>query len=456
MLPGIAPSPSLVNTEEPCTGVVYDGYLHGCVIYLDENGNKQRDDGEPFGVSTMGMFSIQVPGSRLTDAILRMEPATAGGRVSPGADTCHDISTLMPERLPLASKASKSCGPDAKPIVLSPLTTLATLIGESQLEDVLELPAGLLGSDTLRPALDGDLDALRIMRREIQVKSMVSMVSSALTSNQNAYPRIARAAFQQLANLFASPLDDLDEPISESPGGSGITSRRMLLQSSTTLSREALALASIFQGVYATLAADPEISLSDMTFVSNETILAVATSIATFNDLSDSLVSSVEDVYRMVILMESRLLPAIQSLAAGSITSDDFSRSNTLDMMIRSFEETSLPEGSIPDPLSMASPSPSPPPGPRSTGLEQGSSSSLKLGLGLGLGLGLPIAAAAAALVICWKRRVATRQAQSAFVSTTGLSGGRSSKLKAPSPSPTVVEIVAAPADSRSRNANVI
>jgi hypothetical protein len=459
MLPDIAPEPSSipVNVEEPCTGVVYDGYLHGCVVYLDVNGNKQRDNGEPFAVSAMGMFSIQVPGSNLTDAVFRMEPATSRGRVSQGADSCHDISTLMPERLPLAAKAPESCGPDAEPIVLSPLTTLATLVGQSQVEDVLELPPGLLGSDTLRTALDGSLDALRIMRREVQVKNMVSMVTSAVTSNQTAYSRIAGAAFRQLGNLFASPQDDLDEPVSGPPSGGGITSRRMLLQSSTTPPAEALAFSSIFQGVYATLAADPEINLSDMTFVSNETILAVATSIAIFNDLSDSLVSSVQDVYRMVILMESQLLPAIQSLAAGETTLDDFSQSNTLDMMIRSFEETSLPEGSIPDPLSAApSPGPAPGPQPNEQQREQGSSSSLKLGLGLGLGLGLPVAAAAAALVIRWRRRAATRQAETAFVSTTGLSGGRSSKVRAPSPSVAVTEIVAASAGSRSPNANVV
>ena len=405
----------------------------------------------------MGMFSIEIPGGNMTDAIFRMEPATAMGLVSPGANTCHDISTLMPERLPLAASASQSCGPDARPIVISPLTTLATLIGESQVEDVLELPAGLLGSDTLRPALDGDLDALRIMRREVQVKSMVSMVSSAVTSNQSAYPRIAQAAFRQLGNLFASnPLDASDEPASESPNGNGITSRRMLLQSSTAPSPEALALAYIFQGVYATLAADPEINLSDMTFVSNDTILAVATSIATFNDLSDSLASSVEDVYRMVILMESQLLPAIQSLAAGNTTPDEFLRSNTLDMMVRSFEETSLPEGSIPDPLS-AAPLPAPAPGPQSTGQqEQGSNSSLKLGLGLGLGLGLPVVAAAAALIVRWRRRAATRHAESAFVSTAGLSGGMSSRVKSHAPSPAVAEIVAASASGRSPNANVV
>ena len=454
---GSMPTPtSEPQDPEPCTGVVYDGYLHGCLVYLDVNGNGQRDAGESFGVSQNGTFSVEVgPYGNLTETgVFRMEPATTRGQVNPGSDTCHDISTLMPERLPLAAKAPGSCGPDAPPLVLSPLSTLATLIGEAQVESVFELPAGIVGTDILRSALDGDQAAIGVMRREIQVKNIVSMLSSAVTGNQNAYSRIARAAFKQLGE-FLGGTDNAEPTGPTGPNASsGITSRRMLLQTPSGSSTFPLAL---LQGLYATVAADADIDVSDIAFLTSEQLGAVATSIAAFNDLSDSLAGTVQDIYRLVLLMEDRLLPAIQSLVLGTTTTEEFVQSNTLDKMIMSFQETSLPEGSVSDPL--AAPTPTLPPSPPTTGGTAGSSS-LALGLGLGLGLGIPaIAAIVLALAYYSKRRAGTGRwaahrtggrrsgSGSGFVPAVGVAGvaGRSSKPLMQSASPAAAHIAASP-----------
>lgn len=424
------PTPSVPTADavpptplEPCSGVVYDGYLNGCVVYLDTNGNRLRDPGEAFGISQNGIFSIDVPAGNLTaEAVFRMEPATARGQVSPGADICYDISTLMPERLPLAAKAPEWCGPGATPLVLSPLSTLATLIGDAQVEDVFELPAGVVGSDVLRGALDGDQVALGVMRREIQVKNVVSMLSSAVTGNQNAYSRIARATFKQLGEFLGSgesPDSSTSDDSTDTVGG--ITSRRMLLQSPTGTTPTS-SLSTLFQGLYATLAADSEIDVSDIAFLSNDQLSAVATSIATFNDLSDSLAGSVQDIYRLVLFLEAQLLPAVQSLVDGTTTTQDFYQSNTLDKMVMSFQQTSLPDGSISDPLAVVDPAPAP-----TTDImgSSTSSSSLQLGLGLGIGLGVPLAVGCIAGIVYWKRRASfakRRAATHTFVPTAGRS----------------------------------
>jgi len=161
--------------------------------------------------------------------------------------------------------------------------------------------------------------------------------------------------------------------------------------------------------------------------------------------------------------MEDRLLPAIQSLVLGTTTTEEFVQSNTLDKMIMSFQETSLPEGSVSDPL--AAPTPTLPPSPPTTGGTAGSSS-LALGLGLGLGLGIPaIAAIVLALAYYSKRRAGTGRwaahrtggrrsrsgsgsgSGSGFVPAVGVAGvaGRSSKPLMQSASPAAAHIAASP-----------
>jgi hypothetical protein len=354
------------------------------------------------------MFSFIVPPSNLSSsAVFRLDPASSFGPVGAGdTSTCHDISTLLPERLPLAANAPTSCGPDAQPIVMSPMSTLMTIPGVSYdvIRDAFDLPSNspAVGTaDILRRALDGDTDALIVMRREIQIKNLVSQLAWSITSNDAAYSRIARACFRALGLVITPPVANANEP------SNAISKRRALLQS-----QEMNSLAAIFEDLYATVASDPEIDISDIAFIENDTMVAVMISIANFNDLSDAITGSVDDVYRLAILVQTEILPSIQRFIAGNTTMDDFVQSSSLEHMTMSFEQTSLPEGSVRDPLSHPNPAPEnsqPEAVPQES--VKGSSTSLKLGLGLGLGLGIPVILACGYYYVSKKKRERSKSA---------------------------------------------
>lgn len=129
--------------NQPCSGMVYDGYLSNCNIFLDLNSNGRRELDESFGVASNGQFTFLAPITNLTGYIVRMEPSIAslGIQISPGDSSCHDISTLLPEHLPLAAKAPEICSEDSA-IILSPLSTLLTMpdVSPQALENALSLP----------------------------------------------------------------------------------------------------------------------------------------------------------------------------------------------------------------------------------------------------------------------------------------------------------------------------
>lgn len=141
---GPSPSPPIEGGagNEPCIGMVYDGYLTNCNVYLDSNENLKRDLEESFGVSNNGQFTLIAPMTNLSGYIVRMEPSAASFlQLNPKSSECHDISTLLPEMLPLAAKAPETCSGNSE-IMLSPLSTLLTMPGVSQqaLESAFNLP----------------------------------------------------------------------------------------------------------------------------------------------------------------------------------------------------------------------------------------------------------------------------------------------------------------------------
>ena len=86
-----------------------------------------------------------------------MEPAETEALsdefVAPGSDICHDIATLLPERLPLAARPPNTCQKDSI-IALSPISTLMTLPGVSaeRVEAAFSIPrnANIGSTDILR------------------------------------------------------------------------------------------------------------------------------------------------------------------------------------------------------------------------------------------------------------------------------------------------------------------
>lgn len=86
---------------------------------------------------------------------------------------------------------------------------------------------------------------------------------------------------------------------------------------------------------------------------------------------------SVDDIYKLAIVVQREILPSIEDLISGIITTSDYNSVNSIENLIKAFNQTSLPEGSIRDPLKTESPSPGPSPG--TTNENNSSSSSLSL-----------------------------------------------------------------------------
>ena len=127
------------------TGVAYVGYLSSCNIYLDMDIDTERDANEPFDLTFNGEFSFASPSLDLSGRMIRLQPAAAYmvNPVPPGSSTCHDMATLLPERLPLVASSPTTCSLDSI-IAVSPLSTLAAMqdITSDQISRALSIPTG--------------------------------------------------------------------------------------------------------------------------------------------------------------------------------------------------------------------------------------------------------------------------------------------------------------------------
>ena len=129
-------------------GFAYDGYLTGCSVFLDADGNGVAGSGEALALASNGAFSLDVLFAEQLAGAARLQPADGAANASVAANSviCHDTATLMPERLPLAAPAPLICSPDLAPLVISAASTLLTVgegVTSGELEDVfgLALPA---------------------------------------------------------------------------------------------------------------------------------------------------------------------------------------------------------------------------------------------------------------------------------------------------------------------------
>ena len=315
------PSPSPIEGgagNEPCRGMVYDGYLTNCNVYLDSNTNLRRDLDESFGVSSNGQFTFLPPVTNLTGFVVRLEPSVIPftSKITPGDFECYDISTLLPERLPLAAKAPETCSGNSE-IMLSPLSTLLTMPGVSTqvLEAALNLPENSnIGSrDTLRVCILHVLSYSRECGHYLTVilwyyaacigwKSdqlvhheernagqkycgtytynimnsliwslishddpiMQSQISRAITLQDSVYPKVAAAAFESLSRVILPP-----SSIAEA---NGLTkTRKLLYQTQAHLYDSQSVMSAMFTDIFQTLAADPEISVTDLSFPQDAT-----------------------------------------------------------------------------------------------------------------------------------------------------------------------------------------
>ena len=129
--------------------MAYDGYLSSCAVFFDANDNGALDAGEDSALLQGGSFAVNlINPAQLPAGLLRLEPAagSATASVAAGATTCHDIATLLPERLPLAAIGPDACGDTAAPTVISALSTLLTTevaVTQEALKQALALPTGV-------------------------------------------------------------------------------------------------------------------------------------------------------------------------------------------------------------------------------------------------------------------------------------------------------------------------
>ena len=105
-------------------GHVFSGYMTGCQVYIDANQDAAKTLGEPSDTTDDGYFSIPVPSANFQGFILRLDPAESDllGPVSSGSQVCHDMATLIPQRLPLASPILQRCD-GSTPIAVTSLST---------------------------------------------------------------------------------------------------------------------------------------------------------------------------------------------------------------------------------------------------------------------------------------------------------------------------------------------
>ena len=90
---------------------------------------------------------------------------------------------------------------------------------------------------------------------------------------------------------------------------------------------------------------------------------AIVSSITNFNYLLNNHTSTTKDIFKLAILIQKDIMPKIQQFVNGNITAEDFANSTDVENLVRSFDQVSLPDGSIADPTT-PTPAPSPTPAP--------------------------------------------------------------------------------------------
>jgi len=78
---------------------------------------------------------------------------------------------------------------------------------------------------------------------------------------------------------------------------------------------------------------------------------AIFLSISNINGILEKNTSSVDDIFRVAIVIQKDVLSSIEGLVNGTVTVDDFIQATSLENLVKAFNETSLPEGSTRDPL---------------------------------------------------------------------------------------------------------
>ena len=69
------------------------------------------------------------------------------------------------------------------------------------------------------------------------------------------------------------------------------------------------------------------------------------------NVMLENYTDSVDDIYKIAIVIQKDVLSSIEGLINGTVTVDDFNQANSFENLVRTYNETSLPAGSIRDPL---------------------------------------------------------------------------------------------------------
>lgn len=93
---------------------------------------------------------------------------------------------------------------------------------------------------------------------------MQSQISRAITRQSSAYSKVARAAFESLSRAIVPPSSITD--------AHGLTStRKLLYQSDVHLYNSMSVLSAMFTDIFQTLAADPDISVTDLSFPEDTT-----------------------------------------------------------------------------------------------------------------------------------------------------------------------------------------
>lgn len=88
---------------------------------------------------------------------------------------------------------------------------------------------------------------------------MQSQISRAITLESSAYSKVAGAAFESLSRVIIPPSSIAD--------ANGLTStRKLLYQSEVHLYNSQVVLSAMFTDIFQTLAADPDISVTDLSF----------------------------------------------------------------------------------------------------------------------------------------------------------------------------------------------
>lgn len=96
--------------------MAFDGYLSGCTVCADINGNGGCDGGEPTATTNVtGGYSVQV-----TEAQIAAMRGENGGILLQTSDTCTDVYTGVAQRAHLEGSSGA--------VVISPLTTMAAAL----------------------------------------------------------------------------------------------------------------------------------------------------------------------------------------------------------------------------------------------------------------------------------------------------------------------------------------